>query len=85
MTRQEANKAGVHDQCGGKLLSQERHKKGTVWEVAIRCAKCGKGMVTTGPYRRPLEGDAARQDRRQRAVVEFNEGAPWEEQNEWGR
>jgi hypothetical protein len=37
MTQQEANKARVNYQCGGKLKGFQRQKKGTsIWQVVIQ-------------------------------------------------
>jgi hypothetical protein len=82
MTRREASEQARHYGCGGQLrVGQKPGKSKTMWYVQVRCEKCGKRVLSIGPYRRLLEGEAAKQDRAWRAVVEFNQGAPWEQED----
>jgi len=82
MTRREANQQAIHYGCGGRLQVAQKPGKGkTMWYVQVRCEQCGKRVLLSGPYRRLMEGEAAKRDRAWRAVVEFNQGAPWEQEN----
>ncbi|MBA2681178.1 MAG: hypothetical protein H0U76_22610 [Ktedonobacteraceae bacterium] len=82
MTRQEANEQGRHYRCGGKLQVGQRPKEGTViWLVGVRCVKCKRQVMTRLPYQRWFQGDEAMADRRHQAIVSFNQGAPWEQED----
>lgn len=80
MTKQEANQQGVHFTCGGRLQTGEKPgRTPTLWIVVVRCTKCDKRVINHMPYRRALQGDEAKADRRRQAIKEFNDGPMWEQ------